>query len=65
MEIETPARDDRFLDDVNASLEAWRKVLPLPIVTLLLGTGAAVTVPSQGNFAVLLVGLLLGFFVDD
>src|SRR2546430_7578428 len=60
--IEPPALADRFLDDVKASLEAWRKVLPLPIVTLLVGAGAAVTVPSHGNFAILLVGLLFGFF---
>lgn len=62
MAIETPAIMDRFADDVAASLGAWRKVSPLPIVTLLLAAGAAVTVPSRGNFAIFLVGLLLGFF---
>jgi len=59
---ETPAITDRFLEDVKASFGAWRKVIPLPIVTLLLAAGAAVTVPSRGNFAIFLVGLLLGFF---
>ena len=62
MEIGTPALADRFLDDVKASLEAWRKDLPLPIVTLLLAAGVAVTMPSHGNFAILLVGLVLGLF---
>jgi hypothetical protein len=33
----------------------------LPILTLLLAAGAAVTLPSHGNFAIFLVGLLLGF----
>jgi hypothetical protein len=60
--IETPAVTDRFLEDVKASLGAWRKVLLLPVVTFLLAAGSAFTVPSRGNFAILLVGLLLGFF---
>jgi len=59
--IETPANTDWFIDDVKASLEAWRRVLPLPIITLLLAVGAAVTMPSHGNFAIFLVGLVLGF----
>jgi hypothetical protein len=60
--IESPATTASFRDDVKASLGAWRKVIPLPVVTLLLAAGEAVTVPSRGNFAILLIGLLLGFF---
>ena len=53
---------DPFRDDVLASLAAWRKVPALPIVTVVLAAGSAVTVPSHGNFAILVAGLLLGFF---
>ena len=53
---------DAFRDDVLASLVAWRTAPALPIVTLVLAAGSALTVTSHGSFAILLVGLLLGFF---
>jgi hypothetical protein len=53
---------DPFRDDLLASLFAWRKVPALPILTLVLAAGSAVTVPPHDNFGIFLAGLLLGLF---
>jgi len=51
-----------FVDDITASLAAWRKGPLLPIVTLVLTAGNVLTLPSHDSFPILLARLLLGFF---
>lgn len=60
--IETPTTTDAFLDDIRASLAAWRKVPLLPIVTTVLAVIYAVTVPSNGIFPIFVVSLLISVF---
>ena len=61
MAIETPPTTDAFLDDIRASLAAWRKVPLLPIATTVLAVIYALTAPPQESFPILLVGLSIGF----
>jgi hypothetical protein len=58
--IEAPATTDVFLDDIKASVAAWREVPLLPIVTALIGLTFAAIPPSHGSFPIFLVGLSIG-----
>ena len=63
MAIETPATTtDAFIDDIRASLFAWRDVPLLPIVTAVLGAVTVVTIPPHDSFPVFVLGLAFGFF---
>jgi hypothetical protein len=63
VEIETPATTtDAFIDDIRASLFAWRDVPLLPIVTAVLGAVTVVTIPPHDSFPVFVLGLAFGFF---
>src|SRR5260370_5500652 len=60
MAIDTPAVTSGFLDDVKASLAAWRKAPGLPIVAAGLIVTSGLTASPHGNGAVLLALFVVG-----